>query len=101
MALRTEGREYFQQLIGFLFRRGYPKGSILYQWYIGNRQVVDVGVSDPETYRPLAILEIKNIRNTPLELSINQVQKHLAQLEDGIKGYLAIPNNKTGGVYIL
>ena len=96
MALKTEEREYFQQLIGFLSKRGYPKGSILYQWYIGNRQVVDVGVSDPETYRPLAILEIKNNKNTPLELDINQVQKYLAQLEDGIKGYLAVPSHKTG-----
>lgn len=96
MALKTEGREYFEQLISFLLKHGYPRGSILYQWYIGNRQVVDVGINDPETYRPLAILEIKNVRNTPIESGINQVQEYLTQLEDGIRGYLAVPGHKTG-----
>lgn len=80
-----------KQVVALLTSLGYPSDSIVLEWNVSGRIIVDLAIIDPNTKRPIALFEIKK------ESSVNDINTAKEQ----IKSYAKAIENKTMPLFII
>ncbi len=93
------------KLVDYLVTRGYPKDSLAGGWKIGQKYRADLVVIESVTNKPIAIFELKRIKNKEtLNSAISQLLNYKKALEDEqVLLFLVFPNtdNSTFEFFLL
>ncbi|MBC8491142.1 MAG: hypothetical protein H8D42_01120 [Candidatus Marinimicrobia bacterium] len=87
--------ELLTRLAEYLVSHGYPEESIILEWRISRKYIVDLAVIDPKSKKAVALFELKRNKNErSVSLAKEQLKRYIDELGDiQIPLYVVFPSD--------